>query len=101
MPKTSKPVTGKIKDLAREFKNDMLESENRDNSRSAWLMCRCCGVRVGSDDMKRSAVLQHINTAKHSRNKALYSKQQTLKFEKDTFYGDVCQVRENLSAHVS
>ena len=94
MPKSKKPVTGKIRQLATEFKDEMIVCDTNSCNLSV-LNCRCCGVTLGKDfeDMKRWTVTQHLKSAKHIKNKELSAKQQSLDFKKDTFFGDICQVR--------
>jgi hypothetical protein len=101
MPKVKKPVSRKLRQLAAEFKDEMIVLVSDTNSSNFTVLnvnCRCCGVTLGNDsqEMKRWAVTQHIKSAKHLKNKDLSAKQQTLEFKKDTFFGDICQVRIEL-----
>ena len=91
MPKPKTPVIVRLRRFAEEFSVEMLVIEN------STLLCRCCGTRLGSvndeNEMKRYTVTQHINSAKHGKNKKLLAKQKDLNFEKDTFAMELCQVR--------
>ncbi len=83
--KRKSPLSDTVKRLATEFQKDSLVAEG------STLICRCCILEM---NVKRSQILQHLNTEKHKKNLGIKCKQQLISetYTERDFNSDLCKV---------